>query len=230
MSWGMGNVGGGSGLGSAFAVIAVTYPAGSTCTCTKGTRTLRAKDTSGAYLFAIPEAGTWTVSCTDGTEAASVNVVINSQYQVEKAFLQYELVLFDGSSGGDNTSITGGWEKLRGTLNVTETEIRFASGESASRSSAYTKNAIPLYGYSRIDFTGYTESASPGSACQYLIATSKTNDTSGTIATINSPHFTSGTVSIDLSGLNLSPSISYYIGLSNNSRNSPTFLTKCIVV
>ena len=86
---------GGGGIAEAYAVISVTYPAGSVCTCTKGTQTLRAKDTSGEYFFLIPEAGTWTVSCTDGSKTKSQNVVIERQYQGENIKLFYDYTLYD---------------------------------------------------------------------------------------------------------------------------------------
>ena len=62
-----------------FAAIGVTYPAGSTLTCTNGTKTLTAKNTSGQWVFAIPEAGTWTVTATQGpnTKSQSVSILEN---------------------------------------------------------------------------------------------------------------------------------------------------------
>lgn len=85
--------------GKAFAAISVVYPVGSVCTCTKGSKTLRAKDTSGQFLFLIPEVGTWTVSCTDGTRTISQDVVIQRQYQSEHVSLKYTLYLFKSGSG-----------------------------------------------------------------------------------------------------------------------------------
>lgn len=49
-----------NGIGKIYAVIGVTYPSGSTCTCTNGAKTLTAKDTTGRARFVIPSAGTWT--------------------------------------------------------------------------------------------------------------------------------------------------------------------------
>lgn len=92
----------------AFAVIGVTYPAGSVCTCTKGTKTLRAKDTSGSFPFLIPEAGTWIVSCTDGTRTKSQNVVIDRQYQAENVVLAYARYIYN--AGDEYIDITGGWQ------------------------------------------------------------------------------------------------------------------------
>lgn len=91
----------GGGGGTAYAYIKVTYPAGSTCTCTKGTKTLRAKNTGGEYIFYIPEAGTWTVKCWDGaTWETSDNkreksVSIENQNQVESVIINYWLYIYD---------------------------------------------------------------------------------------------------------------------------------------
>ena len=69
------------GGGSAYAVISVTYPSGSTCTCTKGSTVLTAEGTSGLYNFLVPEAGSWTVSCTNGTDSDSKTASITAQYE-----------------------------------------------------------------------------------------------------------------------------------------------------
>ena len=94
-----------SGGAKAFAVIGVTYPAGSVCTCTDGTKTLTLKDTSGLGIFLIPYAATWTVSCTDGTKTASKAVVITTEGQSESVTLSYELVLLSGTIGRDNWNL-----------------------------------------------------------------------------------------------------------------------------
>lgn len=71
------------------AYINVTYPSGSTCTCTDGVTTFTATDTSGSYQFVVPNTGTWTVSCTDGVESTSALVTITTDKQVESAALSY---------------------------------------------------------------------------------------------------------------------------------------------
>lgn len=80
-----------------YAVIGVTYPSGSTCTCTNGTLTLTAKDTTGKALFVIPSAGTWTVKAVKGSQRASKTVSITAEGQVATVTLSYELYLFSGS-------------------------------------------------------------------------------------------------------------------------------------
>lgn len=94
------------GGGTPYAAIGVTYPSGSVCTCTNGTLTLTAKDTSGKALFVIPSAGTWTVTAVSGSKSTSKTVSITAEGQVETVTLTFEMILFDG---GDNTSVTGGW-------------------------------------------------------------------------------------------------------------------------
>ena len=100
------NMSGGGG-GKVFAVIGATYPAGSTCTCSNGSKTLKAKDTSGQALFTIPEAGTWTVTAVSGDKSASKAVEITAEGQVENVKLVYILELYD--NGEQYSSITGGW-------------------------------------------------------------------------------------------------------------------------
>lgn len=86
------NAGGGA-VSTAWAYIAVTYPAGSTCTATNGTTTLNAQGTSGLYVFQIPKPTTtpetWTVSCTNGTKTKSGTVKISTQYSAVAISLSY---------------------------------------------------------------------------------------------------------------------------------------------
>lgn len=85
----------GGGSGKLFAAIGVTFPANATLTCTNGTKTLTAKTTSGQWVFAIPEAGTWTVTATQGTNSKSQSVEITAEGQNVSVKLAYEFVLFD---------------------------------------------------------------------------------------------------------------------------------------
>lgn len=83
------------GGGTPYAAIGVTYPSGSVCTCTNGTLTLTAKDTTGKALFVIPSAGTWTVKAVKGSKSKSKAVSITAEGQVATVTLSYELVLFN---------------------------------------------------------------------------------------------------------------------------------------
>lgn len=77
-----------------FAAIGVTYPEGSVVTCSDGSRTLKAKTTTGQWVFSIPTAGTWTVTATDGTNSKSQSVNISEEGQFESIKLEHKLVLF----------------------------------------------------------------------------------------------------------------------------------------
>lgn len=85
-------------VAAVYAVIGVTYPSGSVCTCTNGTLTLTAKDTSGKAIFVIPSAGTWTVTAVSGSKSTSKTVSITAEGQVETVTLSYELLLFNSGS------------------------------------------------------------------------------------------------------------------------------------
>ena len=104
-----------------YAVIGVTYPSGSTCTCTNGSKTLTAKDTTGKALFVIPSAGTWTVKAVSGSKSTSKTVSITAEGQVETVTLTFETILFDG---GDNTGVTGGWAYTITDYGYNDTSVR----------------------------------------------------------------------------------------------------------
>lgn len=106
------------------ATIAVTWPAGSTCTCENGSTVLTAPDTSGSYTFTVTNTGTWTVSCTNGTENASESVSITAAEQCETVVLKYDLVLVGG--GSKHEDVTGGWTSARTeyTIELTEQHLK----------------------------------------------------------------------------------------------------------
>lgn len=96
------------GGGTPYAAIGVTYPSGSVCTCTNGTLTLTAKETSGKAIFVIPSAGTWTVTAVSGSKSTSKTVSIAAEGQVETVTLMFETILWEAGSD-QNTSLTGGF-------------------------------------------------------------------------------------------------------------------------
>ena len=71
------------------ATINITYPAGSTCTCTDGATTMTAPSTSGTWACIVPNAGTWTVSCTDNVQSDSQRVNITTEGQSQTIRLNY---------------------------------------------------------------------------------------------------------------------------------------------
>lgn len=95
-------------LDAAYGFITVTYPAGSTCTCTDGNTVLVADDESGNITFVVPNAGVWTVTATDGELTKSETVEITEEDQSVSVELSFELWLF--KDGNHYENITGGWE------------------------------------------------------------------------------------------------------------------------
>lgn len=94
-------------IGLFSATISVTYPAGSTCTCTDGTTTLTAPNTSGTWACTVPNAGTWTVASTSGTESDSEVASITADGQSVSVELSYSLRLY--KEGNTYNAVTGGW-------------------------------------------------------------------------------------------------------------------------
>lgn len=126
------------------ATINITYPAGSTCTCSDGTTTLSAPDTSGTWACIVPNAGTWTVSSTDGDKSKSADVVIITNGQTESVTLLYITYLF--KDGETYDSLTGGWGE---TVNAEKQALEFfvAAGKIANMS---TKSKVDMTDYSTI--------------------------------------------------------------------------------
>lgn len=136
------------------ATINITYPAGSTCTCSDGTTTLSAPDTSGTWACIVPNAGTWTVTSTSGKETDSKAVTITTDGQSTSVELSYALFLFKPNAPSD--IIAGEWEMPGNSTVTAEAELvvksvnNFNSGRDIS---ARTKGQIDLTEYSTLQAT-----------------------------------------------------------------------------
>ena len=153
--------GGGTKL---FAAIGATYPVGNTCTCTNGTKTLIAKDTSGQYVFTIPKPEslpeTWTVTTTDGVDSKSQSVNITAEGQCVLVNLASVYLFKEGAGVVDEwTALFGGYT----TASVSASKMELSGGASAymSMAAAVTSaSAISLKGYSKLVFEVETSLAS----------------------------------------------------------------------
>lgn len=136
------------------ATINITYPAGSTCTCSDGTTTLSAPDTSGTWACIVPNAGTWTVTSTSGKETDSKAVTITTDGQSTSVELSYALFLFKPNAPSD--IIAGEWE-IPGNGTVTaeaELTVKSVNAYGNDRAlSARTKGQIDLTEYSTLQAT-----------------------------------------------------------------------------
>ncbi|MFR3879752.1 MAG: hypothetical protein ACLTDZ_11410 [Oscillospiraceae bacterium] len=136
------------------ATINITYPAGSTCTATDGTTTLTAPDTSGTWACIVPNAGTWTVTSTSGTETDSKAVTITTDGQSTSVELSYALFLFKPNAPSD--IIAGEWEMPGNSTVTAEAELTVNSVNNYNGNriiSARTKGQIDLTEYSTLQAT-----------------------------------------------------------------------------
>lgn len=136
------------------ATINITYPAGSTCTCSEGTTTLSAPDTSGTWACIVPNAGTWTATSTSGTETDSKAVTITTDGQSTSVELSYALFLFKPNAPSD--IIAGEWEMPGNSAVTAEAELTVKSVNNYNSNriiSARTKGQIDLTEYSTLQAT-----------------------------------------------------------------------------
>lgn len=133
------------------ATIAVTYPAGSTCTCSKDGKTFTAPNTSGLHTFTVDSAGTWTVTATDGSRSKSVSVVISASGESKSAVLNYALVLYD--HGVIEMAVSGGLVANQGggLIRFDSDNIYFANRtDSNNNESLRSQNLMDLSEYTRL--------------------------------------------------------------------------------
>ena len=118
------------------ATIAVTYPSGSTCTCSNGTTTLTAPNTTGSYTFTVPSAGTWTVKSTNGMDTAQQAVSITANGQSTSVTLSYKPTA--------STSQKPGVNYTPGISGLTAEKMSLY-GEAISRNSAISGTTSTVY-------------------------------------------------------------------------------------
>lgn len=175
------------------ATINVTYPAGSTCTCSDGTTTLTAPNTSGSWTCIVYNAGTWTATATDGDKSKSADVVITTDGQTESVTLLYITHLFNNGDTCD--AITGGWgtgATSAGSASISGQQISIVAYAEKSFSCG-PKNKIDVSEYKALSVT--VDSIGNGSLSVYLYATSISNPAAKVTTR------TTGTVSLDISSV-----------------------------
>ena len=138
------------GTGKTFAVISVTYPAGSVCTCTDGTKTLTLKDTGGQGFFLIPYAAVWTVTASTGNKTKSKSVSITDEGQSACIFLEYALDIF--TNGVLDDAVTGGFDKSS-NLTVVGVNLKISYGVAIGMVGGVdvtTNNSIDISAYDNV--------------------------------------------------------------------------------
>lgn len=142
----------GGGGSKVVASIVVSYPAGSTLTCTLGSKVLTAKDTSGRWVFGLPSTGNWVVKITkDGsTKSQTVSVAEGDNKSITISFRTY---LFKSGGGGSET-----WKALAGghtTATVANDKMSSNGGSQVyyfTECGFTTENAVDLTGASKVVF------------------------------------------------------------------------------
>lgn len=134
------------------ATIKITYPGGSTCTCSKGNRIYDAPDNSGIWSCVVDSAGDWVVACTDGDYNDSKTATITIDGQAVSVSLAYELVLYD--HGKQYADVSGGWEIIKDddgfSAQFKIDHILISCGEYWTGGSVQTKKPIDRDGFTTI--------------------------------------------------------------------------------
>lgn len=205
------------------ATINITYPAGSTCTCSDGTTTISAPDTSGTWACIVPNAGTWTAAATDGVENTSESVSITADGQTVAVELSYYTYLFKPNT--DTTNVTGGWQlNSKGSLDSAGDQLVATFTNPYNHGEIFSVATI-----NKIDFTEFTTlvatckaavegNSAPSSATFAVASTQSGFNGAGTTSTkVASTTFSNSTntVTIDVSRISGSYYVTFVVGLPN---------------
>ena len=146
----------GGGGSKVVASIVVTYPVGSTLTCTLGSKVLTAKDTSGKWVFGLPSIGNWVVKAVKGSKSKSATVKITAEGQVKTVELAYDYIIFSNETGLNSVySDGGGGATVKVSTDSSGKKIlTFPNGGGYNRM-AYIKPPIDLTKYATLKISGY---------------------------------------------------------------------------
>ena len=134
----------GGGGSKVVASIVVNYPAGSTLTCTLGSKVLTAKDTSGKWVFGLPSTGNWVVKAVKDSKSKSATVNITAEGQTKTVELAYQLDIFKSGSG-----LTSGYS-VNGGGDVSNANISWSGDANGGGISVYIKPAVVLKDYTKL--------------------------------------------------------------------------------
>lgn len=196
------------------ATIKVTYPSGSTLTCTDGTTTLKATTTTGSYTFTVPNTGTWTVTSTKGSQTKSTTVSITTDGQSASVTLSYTTYYYN--KGDQCTSVTGGWSAgtvsgnyVAGTPSIGTDRITCSSYGATEVTTAVTKNKVDLTNVSTLHITSPSGSSAMYGYYGYFGVSTSRNGLVERAAQVKIPSGSNVSVTLDVSSL----TGSYYLML-----------------
>ena len=193
------------------ATINITYPAGSTCTATDGTTTLTAPDTTGTWACVVPNAGTWTITATNGEKTKSGTVTISTDGETASITLAYVLELFK-----DGKAVVP-WSYSGGASSIASMSAHTYEGNENSPA-GYTTAKVDVTGYSTLTVkisdrsgSGEVNAGVTASAPSISFAAKSTNYSAGAI-----------TMSIDVSKL----TGEYYIAITAKAYWNASYTVK----
>lgn len=211
----------GGGGSKIVASIVVSYPAGSTLTCTLGSKVLTAKDTSGKWVFGLPTTGNWVVKATDGTDTATQTVTVTSGQTANVMLSYWDGTIYD--AGNEYTAYTGGWTLYAGTgydtATKTNNQLYVRVQESDSKPYIRTTNQVSLTGFTKIQATvsAQTHSSSWGGNERCKLLVSASTDLSNPVASAQPTNSNPQTLSL---AINLTGS--YYVGIRAQAGTAST--------
>lgn len=230
----------GASASDAYAYIKVYYDGGATLTCSDGTTTLTAPETSAgnlvAYVFAVPNSGTWTVTEVDSIDTVTRTVSITSPYQVETIYCFYKVLWGDGvitesdwtfAAKGYNSSFTAGYAPTHSVSGGVMDLYESVPSSTVRAGLAYYTSAQNLSYYKTLSMTGtiYNGDTAEDGCGLKIYSSIGTYTTSNVIASadVGARSTTITNPSIDISSLTNS---SVYIGISLISKNGATSSTR----
>ena len=220
------------------AYISVTYPEGTTCTCSHvETGIIFTADTGTSYTFVVPYEGTWNiVYWSTSTNAREIDVHITEDGQRENLELTFNLYLYD--NGNEYESITGGWTATNirystsngsgrvPTLTTSDVlDISLTSSYSTYRGSVTTNNNyFDLSDYSEL-IVETTDTTSGN--IRIILTTSNSNGyNSDSLAYLTLQNKNAGTYRLDVTGINQSCYFFISVEATNSSRTASTKIGK----
>lgn len=181
------------------ATITVTYPAGSTCTCSNGSTVYTAGNTSGSWTFTVPRAGTWTVTSTNGSQTKSQAVSITTSGQAASVTLSYIQYLFESGTGALVNWTAIGYSGLS-DCTITNEYIRGNASFGNYYPGFGTSDAIDLTGYTTLHCTARAYNTAVYAAIRMTLAVQKPKNTTVSSTQVTSADYS--TFTLDVSKLN----------------------------
>ena len=131
-----------SGGTEIFAAIGVKYTPGKICQCYKDSKVLQAKNTSGQWVFAIPEEGEWTVDVEGKTQKINI--------ETEGQFVTVNLATFYLFKEGEGLQNGQTYKKVSGSITSDSNSIVCTRVDSSTPGRAYFTPAIPIAEFSAL--------------------------------------------------------------------------------